>query len=253
MGSPRIMPPAQWLVVVAGAALGWWMFHYRGAALFAGVGLAVAMGFTLLARVAPRLAAAAALGGAALALHSSSTLGWAGADAADGSRFKASPVGLSHVLTPARLESETVDCGWHRVSSYADPCTVADASAFGWLRTVYPLVLSSALLALAGSVTALLRSPRSTSMHRALAGSAGAVALVALVLFAQSVRPALAAITGLPVGVGGTLGTMQLSLALLLCLTAAIGSHSRSANRIPGFRRFHHEGKKVAKVPRYSS
>lgn len=249
MGSPKFMPPAQWLVVVSGAALGWWMFHYRGAALFAGVGLAVAIGFTLLARVAPRLTGAAALAGAALALHSSSTLGWAGTDVADGSRYKASPVGLSHVLTPAQLESETVDCGWHSASGYADPCIVADASAFGWLRTVYPLVLFSTLLALAGSVTALLRSPRSISMHRAFAGSAGAVALAALVLFAESVRPALAAIADLQVGVGGTLGTMQLSLALLLCLTAAIGSHDPNADRVLGFRKVHHEGKKAAKVP----
>jgi hypothetical protein len=57
---------------------------------------------------------------------------------------------------------------------------------------------------------------------RLLAGAGGLAALACLALFAASVRPALAAIAELPVGVGGTLGTMELALALLLCLTAAI-------------------------------
>jgi hypothetical protein len=120
-----------------------------------------------------------------------------------GSRFKASPVGLSHVLAPDRFESGTADCGWHAVSRYRTPCDIGDASAFARLRAVYPITLLAALLS--------------------VAGAAGLAALMALGLFAGSVRPALAAIADLPVGVGGTLGTMQLVLALLLCLVIAIG------------------------------
>lgn len=222
-GSPR------WVAVVgAGAALGWWMFHYRGAALFAGVGLAAALGFRALSLQSPRIAAALALGAAAFALHSSSTLGWAGTDVPDGSRFKASPVGLSHVLTPDRLESATVDCGWYAVSGYAAPCAVADAVAFARLRMAYPLVLLAALLALAGAGLALARGLRTGRAQRTIGGAAGLAALAGLVLFGGSVRPALDEIAKLPVGVGGTLGTMQLVLALLLCLTVALGSNPQT-------------------------
>lgn len=223
------------VVVAAGAALGWWMFHFRGAALFAGIGFAATLAFATLSRHAPRAARAVVLVGAALALRSSATLGWAGADALDGSRFKASPVGLSHVLTPARLESRTIDCGWHAASGYPAPCAIGDPVAFARLRMVYPLLLAAALLALAGGLLAVGRGAPWGQAQQGLAAVAGLGALGALVLFAASVRPALAAIAGLPIGVGGTLGTMQLSLACLLLLTAALhpaprGLPSRSAS-----------------------
>ena len=212
----------RWVVlVVAGTALGWWMFHYRGAALFAGVGLAVGTGFALGSRYAPRLASAAALIGAALALHSSSTLGWGGADAPDGSRFKASPVGLSHVLTPDRPESATIDCGWHPASGYAVPCAVADPRAFTRLRLVYPLALTAALLAAAGAALSASGGVLGSPIQRVLAAAAGAATIGALALFATSIQ-ALTAITDLPVGVGGTLGTMQLALPFLLLLAIAL-------------------------------
>lgn len=227
--------PRHWPIVVAGgAALGWWMFHFRGAALFAGVGLAVALGFGAISIYSSRLAAAAAFLGAAFALYSSSTLGWAGTDVPDGSRFKASPVGLSHVLTPARLESQTVDCGWHAVSGYPEPCAVADERAFGRLRAVYPLILFATLLSLAGGAASVPRASRSAVAQRVLAGASGLAAVLGLVVFARSIRPALAAIADLPVGVGGTLGTMQLSLALILSLVVAIGARGTPPPRRSG-------------------
>ena len=210
------------VIVAAGAALGWWMFHYRGAALFAGAGLAAALGFAALLRTAPSFAAAAALVGAAFALHSSATLGWAGTNVPDGSRFRASPVGLSHVLTPHQVESGSADCGWHAASGYPDPCAVADPGTFARLRTVYPLVLAAALLALAGGILSVTQNARRPGLRNGVTAAAGLAALGALILFATSVRAALAAIADLPVGVGGTLGTMQLSLALILLLTAAL-------------------------------
>ena len=209
-------------IMLAGAALGWWMFHYRGAALFAGIGLVTGLASGALSHFSQRFAAGLALAGAALALHSSATLGWGGTDAPGGSRFKASPVGLSHVLTPDRLESATVDCGWYRASGYPAPCEIGDSGAFAMLRTVYPLILLAALLSFGGAAFAMFRARRPRTMVRALAGAGGLAALAGLALFAAAVRPALAAIAELPVGVGGTLGTMQLALALLLSLTVAI-------------------------------
>ena len=219
-----------WVVIAAaGAALGWWMFHFRGAALFAGVGVAAALGFRALSRHSRRIAAALALGGAAFALHSSSTLGWAGTDVPDGSRFKASPVGLSHVLTPDQVESATIDCGWYAVSGYGAPCAVADAGAFARLRTVYPLIMLGALLALAGASLSLALSARAARAQRMLGGASALAGLAGLALFSGSIRPALAEIAALPVGVGGTLGTMQLALALLVCLTVALASIAQPA------------------------
>ncbi|MGE5927689.1 MAG: hypothetical protein ACM357_10055 [Gemmatimonadota bacterium] len=225
-------PPTPWrwsIMVAAGAGPGWWMFHYRGAALFAAVGLAIGLGVMLGSRHAPRLTAVGALLGAALALHASSTLGWAGTDVPDGSRFKASPVGLSHVLTPHRPESATVDCGWHAASGYPAPCAVADSRAFARLRLVYPLVLTAALLAAAGMALSLSRAALVSHVRRGLASAAALGTIGALGLFATSVRPALAAIADLPVGVGGTLGTMQVALAFLLLLAAALSPGARSA------------------------
>ena len=221
----RMKPTGSWqllAIMLAGAALGWWMFHYRGAALFAGIGLATGLAFRALSHFSERFPAALALALAALALHSSATLGWGGTDAPDGSRFKASPVGLSHVLTPDRLESATVDCGWYRASGYPAPCEIGDSGAFAMLRAVYPLILLAALLSFGGAAFAVFRARRPRTMVRAFAGAGGLAALAGLALFAVSVRPALAAIAELPVGVGGTLGTMQLALALLLSVTVAI-------------------------------
>ncbi|HEX6368907.1 MAG TPA: hypothetical protein VF006_08240 [Longimicrobium sp.] len=220
-------------VVLAGAALGWWMFSFRGLALFAAAGAFVAIAYRLLATYASGLAAALALVLAAAALHSASTLGWGGADVADGSRFKASPVGLSHVLTPDRPASRTVDCGWHAASGYAAPCAVARGgdAAFRRLRAVYPVVLAAVFLCVAGAVASLRPAWRLRGAHRVAAGGAAAAALLAVALFAASVGQALASLQGVRMGTGGSLGTMQLSAGVLLCLAACL---SPAPERSPG-------------------
>lgn len=218
-------------VVLAGAGLGWWMFAVRGAALFAAGGaLAVAVLWLPGARVR-RAVAAVALVLAAAALHSASTLGWAGADVPDGTRYKASPVGLSHVLTPHQPTSRTVDCGWYAASRYAAPCAVARGgeAAFRRLRAVYPLVLVAVVLCLAGAALSFPSARRVGAAQRLAAGGAALAALAAVLVFASSVGTALAALANLPVGVGGTLGTMQLAAAVLLCLAATLSPRPRAA------------------------
>ncbi len=219
------------LVILAGAVLGYWMFHVRGAALFAAGGAAAVGLFRLAGSHAWRFAAAGALVLAALALRSASTLGWAGADVPDGTRYKASPVGLSHVLTPHRLTSRTVDCGWHEASGYTAPCQVASGggAAFRQLTTVYPIVLLAVLLCVAGAVLSLRPGRRLRGAQRLAAGSAALAALLAVALFATSVERALAPLAGLSVGVGGTLGTMQLAAAVLLCLATCLSPRPREA------------------------
>jgi lysylphosphatidylglycerol synthetase-like protein (DUF2156 family) len=211
-------------VVLAGAGRGWWMFGVRGLALFAAAGGFAAIAFRLLAAYAPAFAPALALVLAAAALYSASTLGWGGADVPDGSRYKASPVGLSHVLTPHQPTSRTVDCGWYAASGYAEPCAVASGgdAAFGRLRMAYPLVLLAALLCLAGAVLSLRPAWRLRGAHRRAACAAALAALLAVALFAGSVGDALAALQGVSMGTGGSLGTMQLSAAVLLCLAVCL-------------------------------
>ncbi|HEX6644766.1 MAG TPA: hypothetical protein VF037_08810 [Gemmatimonadales bacterium] len=210
------------ILAAVGAALGWWMFALRGALLFGAVGVAVAVAVGYAGARSPRLAAGVALLTAAILLFDASTLGWGGTDAPDGSRYKASPVGLSHVLTPHAPASDTADCGWYGASGYAQDCAVGDEVAFRRLQAVYPLVIVALVLGLAGAGLGLDRAPRARRMQRSLAAAVLLCAVGAVVLFAGSLRPALAALTELPVGVGGTLGTMEMSLAMLLALAAAL-------------------------------
>jgi hypothetical protein len=216
-------------VVLTGAVLGWWMFSLRGAGLFAGIGLVAVGVFRLVGARAAGWAAALALLLAAAGLQSASTLGWAGADVPDGTRFKASPVGVSHVLTPHQLTSRTVDCGWYAASGYAAPCAVArgGAGAFRRLRLVYPLVLLAVALCVLGALLSLRPAWRLRTAQRLAAGAAALVALAAVSVFAGSVGNALAVLADLPVGVGGTLGTMQLAAAVLLCLATSLSPSAR--------------------------
>lgn len=214
---------ASW-VAAAGACLGFWMFGFRGLLLFAGVGLGLALIHGTLVRLAPRSVAGLALLLAGLALYSASTLGWGAADASDRTRFKVSPVGLSHVLTPNQPVSTTIDCGWYAASGYTASCTVAaeGQSAFRQLRTVYPLVIAATACCVLGAILSMVpaRYRRRVVVPLALGAAVGSI--LAVILFANSFGTALHDLRGLRVGTGGTLGTMELTVAVILCLTVGL-------------------------------
>ena len=222
------MPIARGLIrhalpaLALGAAMGCWLFGPPGMLLFGPGGGALAAILWLVARRAPRLATVAALLAAAAALHASSTLGWGAADAPDGTRYKVSPVGLSHVLTPHQPISRTIDCGWYGASRYEEPCAIAEGGTmpFAILRSVYPLVLSAALCCVIGAALSVTRRTRSAHYRSLAAGGAALTALTAVVLFAWSAGPALEPLRDLAVGTGGSLGTMQLTTAILLSVAA---------------------------------
>ena len=65
--------------------------------------------------------------------------------------------------------------------------------------------------------------------QRLAAGGAALIALVAVLVFAISVGKAVAPLAGLSMGVGGTLGTMQLAVAVLLCLTTCLAPRPSGA------------------------
>ena len=227
-----------WPVALTGSFMGHWMFGLRGSLLFAAIGVSVSLVFRLVSLVRPGLVAGLGMVLAAALFHSASTLGWGAADAPDGTRYKASPVGLSHVLTPRQPVSKTTDCGWHRAAGYPAPCAVANGGeqAFRQLLTVYPLVLLAALLCGLGAVMSLRLQWRLHVSQRLIAACAAFAGLLAVVLFAGSIDRALAPLAGLSVGIGGTLGTMQLTAAVLLCFAVWVSPRPTrlAPSSIPG-------------------
>ena len=174
----------------------------------------------------------------AAALFTARPLGWGAADAPDGTRFKVSPVGLSHVLEPRQAVSATRDCRWSPPGGDAELCAVAPGgeSAFRVLRTVPWIVSVAALLCMVGALLLLVGAPAMDRPARWALTASVVAALAAPVVFAQSVPRALAALHGLEFGVGGTLGVLQLcvTVAFLAGLSAAPLLRSRKPARIVG-------------------
>ena len=221
-------------VAFVGACLGFWMFSLRGMFLFAGIGACLTVALDFLPPRATRASALLALTLAAVALRSASTLGWGAADAPDGTRYKASPVGLSHVLTPHQTVSETINCGWWAASGYRTLCKVAPGgqSAFRRLRAVYPLVIVAAVCCVLAAMLSVMSAPLVQGYRRWTGACATLAATFALALFAISLRPALADLQSLVVSTGGTLGTMEMTAALLLCIATSIAPAGRPSRRV---------------------
>jgi hypothetical protein len=215
-------------VAVAAAALGYWLFGLRGVVLWVPLGTSATLLLRLLGRRAPGLAIAVPLLIAAAALFDASTLGWGGADAPDGTRYKASPVGLSHVLSPHQPVSPTVDCRWHLTSGDADLCAMAPGAEgeYRQLRAVFPLVSLAITVSLVGAVAQCRHAWRRRFPHRVAACAVAVLSALALWLFSRSLGPAVAVLADLDVGTGGTLGTMEVTAAILLCLSAAAVSRT---------------------------
>ena len=207
---------------LAGAILGWWFFGWLGTLLMSGLALAAILALGLIERRRPGLGSGLTLLAAAALFLASSTLTWGGADVPDGTRYKASPVGLSHVLTPDRTVSETIDCGWYAVSGYTTSCDVTSAAAFLRLRLVYPLLMLATLASVGGAALSSRPHWRLHPIQRGLAAGAALAALVAVPLFNDSIGKALAPLQGLAAGVGGTLGTMELVLGVVLGAVVAV-------------------------------
>lgn len=178
-----------------------------------------------------RFLAPAVLVVAALAAVQGRTKTWGGADAPDGTRYKVSPVGISHVLEPGQTVSSTVNCRW---GEPRPPCVVAEAAAFRRLGLVAPIVLLGASLALGGAL--LAAAGRWASPW--LTPSCGAAAVLcfgaAPWLLVTSAQRGLAVLTPLSVGVGGTLGVLQLSIAAALVAGVAAARLRRLDGRGPG-------------------
>jgi hypothetical protein len=156
---------------------------------------------------------------AALLVLSSLTMGWGGGDAQDGTRYKVSPVGLSHVLTPHQTVSATEDCRWYFGGPDRGPCRVAAGgeTAFGRLRMVVPLGGVTVALCLVGIALALT-GRRGTTVSLLVAGLAALLPALMLWIFARNAPRALADLAGTDFGLAATLGTMEMMGAIGLVI-----------------------------------
>jgi len=164
--------------------------------------------------------AAVALLLAAWAVHSSIPLGWGGADAPDGTRFKVSPAGLSHVLEPHEAVSRDVKCWWSPPSGDATLCRPAPGAgaAHARLRAVRPVLLATVALAVAAAVLALAGAP--LGIRLATSGAAALGPVVALLLFATAAGRAILVLSTLPFGLAAALGTMLVGVSVVLALAS---------------------------------
>jgi hypothetical protein len=128
-----------------------------------------------------RVLAAGLLVAVAWMLFHSRSMAWGGGDAPDGTRFKVSPVGISHVLQPHQPVSPTVDCFWSPPSGNAELCATAPgaAVAFRGLRVVSTLPLVAAALALASAATLVRATPGAKRLRIPLMIGAMLLALAA--------------------------------------------------------------------------
>jgi hypothetical protein len=152
---------------------------------------------------------------AALLLFASPPMSWGGGEATDGTRYKLSPLQLSHVLKPHQTVSPTEDC---RIFG-ANRCQVAPGgeAAFARFRLVYPLTIMGIAACLLVTLFGLF--PALAPPIRVATGLAAALLPVAaMTLFSVSARPALEGLTNTDFGLAATLGTMLLILAIALAL-----------------------------------
>ncbi|MGQ0735502.1 MAG: hypothetical protein ACT4QD_17840 [Acidobacteriota bacterium] len=222
-------------VAVVAAGLGYWLFGPLGVALWVPLAGSATVLLHFLRGFAPGLAMTVPLLVAGAALYDASTLAWGGADAPDGTRYKVSPIGLSHVLSPRQPVSPTVNCRWQFASGDADLCAMAPGAEIEYrqLLAVFPLLWVGIIVCLVGSVAQCRQAWRRRFPHRVAAWGAAVLSALALLLFARSLGPALAVLAHLEVGIGGTLGTMEVTAAILLCLAAGAvrPAHGLLANK----------------------
>ena len=212
------------VVALPAAGLGYGLFGLLGVALRVPLAVSAALVLHVMSRVVPGLGVAVPLLIAGAAIYDASTLAWGGADAPDGTRYKVSPIGLSHVLSPHQTVSPAVDCRWHFAGGDGDSdlCAMAPGAeiAYRQLLAVFPLLGLGITGCLVGSLAQCRHAWRRAFPHSAAAWSAAVVSMLALWLFSSSLGPALSALATLDVGIGGTLGTMEMTAAILLCLVA---------------------------------
>jgi hypothetical protein len=217
--------------------MGYWLFGLMGAALGMPLGALVNAMFCLFRVEAPALAAPLPLLLASAALYDvqdASTLAWGQDDAPNGTQYKASSLGLAHVLNLRQTVSPTRQCRWYLTGGQGKYCAMAPGAglAYSQLLAVFPQLRAAIAACLAGALLQGWLGWRHGATRRAFSLAAALAALAAF-LFATSLGSALEEFAQLQVGVGGPLGTMEVAAAILLCLASALAMTPRGASCAP--------------------
>jgi len=98
---------------------------------------------------------------------------WGSGTAEDGTRFDVSLHGVSHVLHPKVLRSARYDCTYLTGRGAVENCTPApeNDTRFSMLCSVFPLVLTGLLLAVASSLVTYISPYRSKATQAALSAA----------------------------------------------------------------------------------
>ena len=163
---------------------------------------------------------------AALAVDKSSTLGWGGCWAQDSTRYKISPVGISHVLNPRSYISATVDAKWIPESGAASLRAVIPGGedSFNNLKLTYPILKISFWLLLVSVIILWLpiRKINYKIIFSATASLVSVAVLLGILFFAANIKKSLAVVYNSDIAFGGTLGVMLISTVPFLCLLTVV-------------------------------
>lgn len=145
-----------------------------------------------------RVLSAAALFLSALAVQQAATAPWGEGSAPDGTRFRLSPIGLSHVVTPQDPGAPTVECRWWPRIGEASLCAPAPGGerAYARLRLAYPALQVALWLSIAALLLQALRIPRAPIAHVALSTAPFALLASAILIVTRSGPEALAVLQG---------------------------------------------------------
>lgn len=123
--------------------------------------------FAVMSSQTRRIVSAIAMFLCALSLQWAATAPWGEAAAADGTRYRISPIGIAHVVAPNEPSTPTIDCRWWPKVGTQSLCAVVTGyeNAYKRLRLVYPGVQVALWMSVAAIFLQALRIPKSRTPH----------------------------------------------------------------------------------------
>jgi hypothetical protein len=153
-------------------------------------------------------------------MQRSATIAWGSATAADGSRVRISPIGLSRVAVSSDATTGA-SCRWWPEGGDAALCATAAGGerAFANLRRAYPLLSVALWTAVVALFLQVLRIPRLPGVRAGITWMAAACCGAAVLSVVIGAQRALAVLIGRPVAYL-TPGSVLVMLAMVLAVTS---------------------------------
>jgi len=160
---------------------------------------------------------------AAFCIQLSATSNWGSGAAADGSRYKVSPVGLRRALVASDGSAGEACRWWPAGAGNMQLCVVTPGgrAAFARLRAAYPLLSVALWTAVVSLFLQVLRLPRQIAVRAALAWFVTLLVATATICVTYNAPRALVVLTGRPVTYG--------ALGLWMAIAAMVSSGASGA------------------------